>query len=148
MNRPIRVLIADRDVSFSKSLEAFLNTQENIKVVDLVRDGQGAVNRCKEALPDLVLMDLHLPVLDSIRAIQSIVAQNERVKILGISSIPNDRYAVEAIKAGARGYIQKNGNGEDHSVIVTAIRQVANGEVILNPVLASYILREFHKLDE
>jgi DNA-binding NarL/FixJ family response regulator len=145
MNRVIRILIADPDVKFTKKLQAFLDKQQDIKTVEVARDGQGAVKNCKEALPDLVLMDLHLPILDSIRAIQSILNQNERIRILGISTVANDRYAVEAIKAGARGCIERNGK-DDFDSIVTAIRQVAAGEVVLNPTLASNILQEFYKL--
>ena len=147
MSKPTRILIADHDINFSRSLQDFLDRQEDIKVVQRVRDGQGAVNCCQEALPDLVLMDLHLPVLDSIKAIQSILAQNERIKILTTSSIPNDRYAVEAIKAGAYGYIDKN-SGTDHEAIAKAIRQVADSEVFLSPALASSILEEFDRLTE
>ncbi len=147
MDKIIRVLIAHSDTTFVRKLQPFLDKQESIKVIDLVRDGQGAVNICKAALPDLVLMDLHLPVLDSIRTIQAILAQNERIRILGISSNPNDRYAVEAIKAGARGCIERNGK-DDFSGIATAIRQVANGEVILNPTLASNILQEFYRISD
>jgi len=145
MDKLIRVLIADPDTSFSNKLQAFLNQQEDIKAVNVVRDGPGVLASCRESLPDLVLIDLHLPVLDSIRAIQAILAQNERIKILGISAISNDRYAVEAVKAGARGCIERNGR-EDFEAIVTAIRQVANGEVVLNPALASNILQEFRKI--
>jgi DNA-binding NarL/FixJ family response regulator len=147
MDKPIRVLIAHPDPNFSKKLQAFLDEQENIRAIDTVRDGHGAVNSCKEALPDLVLIDLHLPILDSIRAIQAILAQNERIRIIGISSISNDRYAVEAIKAGARGCIERNGK-DDFNAIAGAIRQVANGEVILNPTLASNILQEFYKISD
>jgi DNA-binding NarL/FixJ family response regulator len=95
----------------------------------------------------LVLLDLRLPVLDSIHTIQAILAQNERIKILSISAISNDRYAIEAIKAGARGYIERNGR-EDFEAIAGAIRQIANGEVVLNPNLASTILQEFYRLAE
>lgn len=147
MSKPIRMLIADSDAKFSQNLRAFLETEQDIWVVDTVRDGQGAVSASAKELPDLVLMDLHLPVLDSIRAIKSILAQNDRVKILGISSIANDRYAVEAIKAGACGYIAKNGC-MDYSGLAQAIRQVANGEVVLNSNLATSILKEFYKLVE
>ena len=147
MDKLIRVLIAHPDTTFAKKLQAFLDKQENIKAIDLVRDGQGVVNTCKATLPDLVVMDLHLPVLDSIRAIQAILAQNERIRILGISSRANDRYAVEAIKAGARGCIEQNGK-DDFGAIVVAIRQVANGEVILNPTLASNILQEFYRMSD
>ena len=141
----MRVLIADRDLDFSKNLQRFLDQHEDIKVIDVVQDGQGAVNVCKDALPDIVLMDLRLPVLDSVRAIQAILGQNEHIKILGMSSISGDRYAVEAVKVGASGYIEKNGE-MTYNRIVQAIRQVANGEVLLSPGLASGILQEFHRL--
>jgi DNA-binding NarL/FixJ family response regulator len=139
------MLIADNDVNFAKSLRSFLDAEKDIRVIDTVRDGQGAVNACHKELPDLILMDLHLPVLDSIRAIKSILAQNDRIKILGVSSIPNDRYAVEAIKAGACGYLDKN-ICVDYPGMAQAIRQVANGEVVINSNLATSILKEFHKL--
>lgn len=141
----MRVLIADRDSEFSKNLQQFLDKHEDIKVIDIVQDGQGAVSACKEALPDVVLMDLHLPVLDSVRAIQAILGQNEHIKILGMSSISNDRYAVEAVKVGASGYIEKNGE-MTYNTIVQAIRQVVSGDVLLSPGLASGILQEFHRL--
>jgi DNA-binding NarL/FixJ family response regulator len=142
MCKPIRLLIADNDTLFSKAFNDFLDKEEDIRVVNLVRDGHGVLNACKESLPDVVLIDLHLPVLDSIKTIQSVVAQNEHIKILGISSIPDDRYAVAAIKVGAHGYVEKNGP-DSYEVIASAIRQVAVGEVVLNSTLASHILREF-----
>ncbi len=141
----IRLVIADNDSDFSAGLQRFLDNQADIKVVDVVRDGQGAVSRCREAMPDLVLMDLQLPVLDSIRAIQAIMAQNERIKVLTTSAVSNDRYAVEAVKAGAYGCIEKNGK-DSYELIANAIRQVTKGEVFLNPALASLILKEFHRL--
>ena len=73
--------------------------------------------------------------------------QNERIKILGLASNPNDRYAVEAIKAGASGCLEKR-KGIQNGSIVKAIRQVVEGDVLLNPALASSILKEFHRLSE
>ena len=144
MNKPIRLVVADNDVQFLQRINDFLDTQEDVRVVSVVRDGLGAVVASRETLPDVVLIDLHLPVLDSIKTIQTIVAQNEHMRILGFSSIPNDRYAIEAIKAGARGYVQKNGSGAlNYEEIVSAIRQVANDEVVLDPALAFHILQEF-----
>ena len=145
MNQPLRILIADNDINFARRLKTSLDRQQDMQVVDIVRDGQGAVNTCKEALPDLVLMDLHLPVLDSIKATKSILTQNERIKILGLSAIPNDRYAVEAIKVGASGCVEKNGK-TSYDEIIEAIRLVENGEVLLDPKLASSILQEFYRL--
>jgi DNA-binding NarL/FixJ family response regulator len=147
MNQPLRILIADNDIDFARRLKTSLDRQQDMQVVDIVRDGQGAVNSCKESQPDLVLMDLHLPVLDSIKAIKHIATKNERVRILTTSSTPNDRYAIEAIKAGASGYIEKH-NGIDDDRMANSIRQVAEGDVTLNPALAESILKEFHRLTE
>ena len=144
MNKPIRIVIADNNTDFLQRINDFLDTQEDLKVVSVVRDGLGAVDASKETLPDVVLIDLHLPVLDSIKTIQAIVAQNEHMRVLGFSSVPDDRYAIEAIKAGARGYVKKNGNGAlNYEEILSAIRQVANDEVVLDPALAFHILQEF-----
>lgn len=147
MSLPIRVLIADSDTIFAQSLANFLNDQPTVKVIDLARDGQGAVNLCKDTLPDVVLMDLHLPVLDSVRAIQTILDQNDRIKVLGLSAVDNDRYAVEAIKVGACGCLSKNGEAP-FPAIFEAVTDVAKGEVLVNPALASSILQEFHRLSE
>jgi DNA-binding NarL/FixJ family response regulator len=147
MSQPVRVLIADKDVAFSKGLQEFLEQQADMTVVDVVLDGQGAVNACKETLPNIVLMDLRLPVLDSIRSIRTILNQNVHMRILVMSSISDDRYAVEAVKVGACGYIEKNGE-MTYNEIVRAIRQVMNGEVFLSPGLASGILREFHRFSK
>ena len=143
MSQSIRILIADNDINFSKNLKEFLDRQEDMKVVNIVRDGQGAINSCKETMPDLVLMDLRLPVLDSIKTIQHIVAHNERIRILTTSAIPDDRYALEAVKVGACGYVEKNVGNE---AMAKTIRQVAGGDVSLNPALAASILEEFHRL--
>ena len=144
MNKPIRVVVADNDAEFLQRINDFLDAQDDVKVVSVVRDGLGAVDASKETLPDVVLIDLHLPVLDSIKTIQTILAQNEHMRILGFSSVLNDRYAIEAIKAGARGYVKKNGGGVlNYEKIVSAIRQVANDEVVLDPALAFHILQEF-----
>ena len=142
MNKPIRILVADNNLEFLQHFSAFVEQQDGISIVSSVRDGQGAVAACKEVLPDLALIDLHLPVLDSIRAIKTIVGDNEHLKVLGISAIPGDRYALEAVKAGARGYVKKNGPAS-FATIVAAIRQMVGGEVVIDPELAASILQEF-----
>lgn len=142
MNKPIRVLIADNNQQFSQQLQSFLDQEEGITVVHIVRDGQGAVDACKETRPDLVVIDLHLPVLDSVNTIRTIIAQNEYVKVLSVSDVANDRYAVEAVKAGASGYVKKNGPAS-YDEIANAVRQIIQGEVVIDPALASSILKEF-----
>lgn len=142
MNKILRVLIADNNLEFLEQFQAYLEQQGDMAVVSVVRDGHGAVAACREIMPDLVVIDLHLPVLDSVRAIKSIITENENIKILGISAVTNDRYAIEAVKAGALGYVKKNGS-DSFNQIAHAIRQLASGEVIIDPGLAASILQEF-----
>jgi DNA-binding NarL/FixJ family response regulator len=142
MGKTIRVLIADHDQQFVQQFKSFLEHQDGVSVVFTARDGHGAVDACKETLPDLLVIDLHLPVVDSVNVIKSIIAFNPQIKVLSTSGIVNDRYAVEAVKAGASGYVRKNGHAS-YAEISSAIRQVADGEVVLDPTLASSILKEF-----
>ncbi|MCB0208912.1 MAG: response regulator transcription factor [Anaerolineae bacterium] len=142
MRKPIRLLVADNDIKFSRNFKTFLDRQKEIKVINSVRDGHGAVKACKDMLPDITLLDLHLPVVDSVRAIQLIITQNEFSKILVTSSTPNDRYALEAIKAGACGFVEKK-DSNNYQEIAQAISQIAIGDVVLNSTLASHILSEF-----
>ncbi|GAB4464535.1 MAG: hypothetical protein Kow0031_41920 [Anaerolineae bacterium] len=144
MHKILRVLIADNNLEYLEQFQAYLERQQDITVVSTVRDGHGAVKACREIMPDLAVIDLHLPVLDSVRAIKSIIAENEHIRILGISAVANDRYALEAVKAGALGYVKKNGPA-GFGQITQAIRQLASGEVIIDPNLAASILQEFSR---
>jgi DNA-binding NarL/FixJ family response regulator len=143
MSQLIRILIADNDINFAKNLKHALEQQPDLRVVDIARDGQGVVQGCREELPDVVVLDLHLPVLDSVKTIRRIIAQNEELRILTMSALINDRYALEAVKAGACGHIQKECPLD---IMANTIRQVAGGEVCVNPALAASILEEFHRL--
>jgi DNA-binding NarL/FixJ family response regulator len=143
MSQPVRILIADNDINFAQSLKRALEQQADLQVVNIARDGQGVVNSCQEMRPDVVLLDLHLPVLDSVKAIQRMVAQHDDLRILTMSALVNDHSALEAVKAGACGYIEKESPVD---VMANTIRQVAGGEVCVNPALAASILEEFHRL--
>jgi DNA-binding NarL/FixJ family response regulator len=141
MNKAIRVLIADNNLDYAKPLEQYLNEQGDFLVVGAVRDGEGVLQAYKESLPDVVLIDLHLPVLDSIRTIKALVADYDGAHILGVSDLANDRYAVEAVKAGAQGYIKKD--NKNYAELAGAARQIMAGEVVLTSTLATHILQEF-----
>ena len=140
--KPVRIVIADHQQEYLEQLQPFLEAQGDIRVVRVARDGQGAIEACQETLPDLILIELHLPVLDGVKATKNIVEKFRQIRVLGTSAIPNDRYAVEAVKAGASGYVKKNGPASFQE-IAGAIRQIAAGEVVLDAVLAAHILQEF-----
>ena len=140
--RPVRIVIADHQQEYLEQLQPFLEAQGDIKVVRVARDGQGAIEACQETLPDLILLELHLPVLDGVKTTKSIIERFEQIRVLGTSAIANDRYAVEAVKAGASGYVKKNGPAS-FQAIASAIRQIAAGEVVVDADLAAHILQEF-----
>jgi|GEM_PF-2417091 len=143
MNTPVRILIADSDVEFAAELQKSLNQYDDLNVVQWTRDGVGTVDACRETLPHVVLIDLHLPVLDTIRTITTILTENPRLKILALASQSEDRYAVEAIKAGASGCLDKY---TQITAVVQAVREVVGGDVFVNPALASSILQEFYDI--
>jgi DNA-binding NarL/FixJ family response regulator len=140
--KPVRVIIADNQQEYLDALQNFLGAQGDIQVVFVAHDGQGAVDACRELLPDVLLLELRLPVLDGVKATQAIVTSQMPTQVLSTSTIPQDHYAVEAVKAGARGYVKKNGPDSFYE-IVDAIRQIAAGEVVLDADLAAHILEEF-----
>jgi DNA-binding NarL/FixJ family response regulator len=142
MNQAIRILIVDNDVVFAYSLQRLLEQNNQMQVVAVVRDGASAITSCLETQPDVVLLDLHLPDKDSISTIQRLLAWNEHLKILTTSPLVNDPFAIEAVKLGAGGYVDKTCDEK----MVNTIRQVAGGDVAVNPALAASILEEFHNL--
>ncbi|RMF04705.1 MAG: DNA-binding response regulator, partial [Chloroflexi bacterium] len=105
MSQTIRVLVADHNLEFAGRLSDFLNRQAGICVAAVARDGHGVLHQCRETLPDVAVIDLHLPVLglDSIKTIKAVVLQNQNIRVLAISRQAADRYAIEAVKAGATG---------------------------------------------
>ena len=145
-SNPIRVVIAVGDLSLMHEMREVLGRNDDVKVVDVARDGQGVVNLCKLLKPDVVLIDLHLTGVDGINAIEQIIADREATNVLATSAVADDRYAVEAIKVGASGYLLLS-QPLDEATIINSIRDVARGDAWLSPDLASSILAEFHRLD-
>ena len=141
MEQKVKILYVEDDPS-SEILVRRVLESEGFQVVT-TSDGLSAIEMAKNELPDIILMDLHLPVLDSIKAIRTILDQNDRIRILCFSSIPNDRYAIEAIKAGARAYLLKDADSDE---LLRAIRAVAAGEALLDPGIALKMIEEFRRL--
>ena len=120
--KPIRVLIADDHLLFTEALEAILSGDERIEVVGRARDGGEAVELTRELQPDLVLMDVSMPVLDGIEATREIRAAGSKAAILMLTG-SNSRSDVDAAReAGASGYVTKD---RIASELVEAIVEVA-----------------------
>ena len=135
----IRVLLVDDHPIVLKGTIALLDEIEDIEVVGEAQNGQTAIEQNKKLHPDVILMDLIMPVMDGIEAIRQITAEEPNAKILVLTSFITDDKVFPAIKSGALGYLLKDSEPDD---LVKAIRQVYRGEPSLHPSIARKVLRE------
>lgn len=142
MTRPIRVLIADDHTVVREGLAAILGAQEDIELVGVAVNGVEAVEKTLQTKPDVTLMDLVMPQMDGLAAIQAIKAAIPEAHILVLTSFADDERVFPAIKAGAMGYLLKDAPRE---VLLQAVRDVAQGKVSLHPTIARRILREINQ---
>ena len=135
----VRVLIVDDHVIVRKGIRALLAEADGFEVVGEASDGQEAVARAEESNPDVILMDLLMPVMDGIEATRQITSRQPKARILVLTSFAADNKVFPAIKAGAAGYLLKDSSPDE---LVRAIRQVHRGEPSLHPTIARKLLQE------
>jgi NarL family two-component system response regulator LiaR len=138
MVREIRVLVADDHAIVRKGIRALLSTEPGIVVVGEARDGIEAMALAERVRPDVLLIDLVMPGMDGLEAIQQIAARLPKVRILVLTSFAGDDRVFPAIRAGALGYLVKDSGPEE---LVQAIRQVHSGQAALHPVVARRLLQ-------
>jgi NarL family two-component system response regulator LiaR len=139
MSDLIRIFIADDHPIVRRGIRDLLETEVDLQVVGEATNGRDAVSEVEKLQPDIVLMDLVMPVLDGIEAIRQIQGRLPEVRTLVLTSFATDDKVFPAIKAGALGYLIKDTAPED---LVRAIRQVHRGEVTLHPTIAQKLLQE------
>jgi NarL family two-component system response regulator LiaR len=141
----IRVLIADDHAVVRRGICALLVTEPDIEVVGATRDGCETVAETHRLRPDVVLMDLAMPLMDGLEATRYIVASLRQVRILVLACFTDDDKLFPAIQAGAQGYLLKDAGPEE---LVQAIHQVCRGEYFLHPTIARKLLDElFYPLE-
>jgi DNA-binding NarL/FixJ family response regulator len=140
----IRVLIADDQAMVREGLSVLLNAQPDIEVAAAAADGQEAVRRAAEARPDVVLMDVRMPVLDGLEATRLIVGGGAATpKVLVLTTFDLDEYVYEALRAGASGFLLKDASGQQ---LAEAVRVVAAGDALLAPSVTRRLIAEFSRL--
>jgi len=139
MNEDIRVYITDDHHIVRRGIKQLLGTEAGIEVVGEATNGREAVADMDELNPDIVLMDLVMPVMDGIEAIRQIKAGHPSIQILVLTSFATDDKVFPAIKAGALGYLIKDTGPEE---LVHAIRQVHQGQLTLHSSIAQKLLKE------
>jgi NarL family two-component system response regulator LiaR len=135
----IRVLIADDHAVVRQGLRTFLELQDDLEVVADVADGAAAVAAVREHRPDVVLMDLVMPVMDGVEAIRRTVAEHPATRVIALTSFLDDDRVLPAVRAGASAYLLKDVGPQD---LVAAIRTVYGGEALLHPAVAARLMEE------
>ncbi|MDX1658073.1 MAG: response regulator transcription factor [Nitriliruptorales bacterium] len=136
----IRILIADDHELFRRGLRMVLDDEEGIDVVGEAGDGQTAVDLAREEVPEVVVMDVRMPVLSGIEATREIKEELPHCKILMLTISDEEDDLYEAIKAGANGYLLKEISIDE---IGNAVRSVHGGQSLISPSMASKLLNEF-----
>jgi DNA-binding NarL/FixJ family response regulator len=145
----IRVLIADDQGMVRTGFSVFLSAQPDIEVVGEAADGAEAVRQVAALRPDVILMDVRMPVLDGLAATRQILSADgpgesaERPRVLVLTTFDLDDYVYEALRAGASGFLLKDASAEQ---LAEAVRVVARGDALLAPGVTRRLITEFARL--
>lgn len=135
-----RILIADDHDLFRDGVASMINAQPNLEVVGRAEDGLEVFSLARELEPDLIIMDVNMPISDGLEATRLIHNTYPQISILILTVHEEEEKLFEAIKAGAIGYMLKNSNSDD---FLDGIRRAIDGEAVLPPMLARQLLEEF-----
>ena len=140
----ISVLLVDDQAMVRAGFRMLLEAEPDIQVIGEAEDGSVAVSAVRSLKPDVVLMDIQMPVMDGLEATRHIVAEQRKVpaRVLILTTFERDEYIFESLRSGASGFILKNAPPED---LINAIRVVAQGNALLAPSLTRRIIAEFAK---
>ncbi len=133
----IRVLLADDHVLVREGLRALLAREADMQVVAEAGDGREALQLAREARPDVAALDLSMPLLNGLEAARQIAAWERGPRVILLTVHAEDRYVLEALRAGVRGYVLKKQAAAD---LVRAIREVSGGGVYLSPGISSAVV--------
>lgn len=136
---PIRVLIVDDHSVVRQGLRMFLALDHEIEVVGEAANGREALDVVNSIKPDVVLMDLLMPVMDGITAIEAIRRDYPETEVIALTSVLEDELVLNAVRAGAIGYLLKDTQADD---LCRAIKAAAAGQVQLSPQAAERLMRE------
>jgi DNA-binding NarL/FixJ family response regulator len=133
----LRVLLGEDHAVVREGTRKILEAEPGLEVVGEAADGERVVALAARLAPDVVLLDLGLPVLNGIEATRRIVAGDRAPRVLILSAFDDADYVIAAIEAGAGGYLLKSANASE---VVAAIRAVANGQIVLHPAVARHLV--------
>ncbi len=136
----IRVLLADDHTILRNGLCAFLEKEIDIEIVGDAEDGRAAVSMACQLKPDVIVMDIAMPLLNGVEATRQIKRQCPKVRVLILSQHDNEEYIRQALDAGAMGYILKDAAADE---LIGAIRSVQRGEAVLSPAITRLVIEDY-----
>ena len=142
---PIRILIADDHSVVRQGLRMFLSLDPELEVIGEAENGEEAVARARALNPDVVLMDMLMPVMDGVTATTQIRSEMPDTEVIALTSVLDDGTVVGAVRAGAIGYLLKDTEADE---LCRAIKAAAAGQVQLSPDAATRLMREVRTPDE
>jgi len=142
-DEPVRVMVVDDHPVWRDGVRGDLEASGRAVVVAEASDGGEAIERAREVMPELVLMDLNLPTVRGVEAIRRIVEESPHVKVLVLSASAEEADVLEAVKVGASGYLLKSATAAELAEAVTRVRA---GEPVFSPSLAALVLGEFRRM--
>ncbi|MBC8162247.1 MAG: response regulator transcription factor [Roseiflexaceae bacterium] len=136
----MRVIICDDQATVRDGLRLMLGLEPDIEVVGAAQNGADAVELAAKTVPDVVLMDLQMPVLNGIEATRQITRRFPNTRVLVLTTYDADEWVFDAIRAGAVGYLLKDTTRED---LVAAVRGTSAGKTYIDPTVAGKLLQQF-----
>ena len=135
----IRILVADDHLIIRQGLRLILETEDGFDLVGEASDGAEAIHLCSELYPDVVLMDLRMPGMDGLTAIEHLHAEQPDVAVVILTTFNEDDLMMRGLRAGAKGYLLKD---TDRETLFNTIRAAARGETLLKPEIIARVLTQ------
>ncbi|HEX6346047.1 response regulator transcription factor [Umezawaea sp.] len=136
----IRIVVVDDQVMVREGFGALLDKQPDMSVVGSAGDGLDAVAVCRRVEPDVVLMDIRLPIMDGLQATRQLLADQVSPKVLVLTTFDLDEYVYDALRAGASGFLLKDARADE---LTNAVRVVAQGHSLLAPQVTGRLIERF-----
>jgi Response regulator containing a CheY-like receiver domain and an HTH DNA-binding domain len=142
MNK-IRVMIADDHAMVRQGLKTILELEEDICVISQASNGEEAVNMAKREKPDIILMDINMPVINGLQAIKMLKEENINYKIIVLTLHQDREYLFKTLQLGCEGYVLKDA---ESAVLIEAIRNVYNDQTYIQPNMTGELVKEFNRV--
>jgi DNA-binding NarL/FixJ family response regulator len=141
----IRIVLADDQALFREALRTLISLQPDLQVVGEAANGEEALKLAQELRPDVILMDLQMPVMDGVETTRRLHMEPFDCRVIALTTFDRDDYVFDCLRAGAVGYLLKDAPSEN---LYTAIRAAARGESFLQPSVTKQVLAEFTRLSD